>query len=163
MVFISNQCQANNVDTIIQWLSWEEAMISNKSKPKKIFIDVYTDWCGWCKRMDATTFLDKNIVKYINENYYAVKFDAERRDTIHYDGQDFFYKSFGRRGIHELAEALLDGKMTYPSYVFLNSTFERIMISQGFKSEEMLIKELKFAQEDIYLKTSWEAYEKSTN
>lgn len=152
---------ANALDTTIQWLSWKEAVVKNKTMPKKIFIDVYTEWCGWCKKMDASTFLDTNIVHYINEHYYAVKFDAEQSDTIRYDGQDFVLRKNGRKGIHELAEALLDGKLTYPSYVFLTSDFERIMISQGYKSVDMLAKELKFAQEDIYAKSTWEAYEKS--
>lgn len=162
IVVFCEPSNANALDSTIQWLSWEDAVVKNKKIPKKIFIDVYTEWCGWCKKMDASTFLDKNIVKYINEHYYAVKFDAEQSNTIRYDGQDFVLKKNGRRGVHELAEALLDGKLTYPSYVFLTSDFERIMISQGYKSVDMLSRELKFAQEDIYTKSTWEDYEKSS-
>ena len=62
----------------INWMSFEEAVKLNETKPKKIFIDVFTDWCGWCTKMDQTTFVDKDVVAYMNENFYAVKFNAEQ-------------------------------------------------------------------------------------
>jgi len=53
----------------IKWLDFEEAVALNSKKPKKIFIDMYTDWCGWCKKMDAATFINPVIVDYMNEHY----------------------------------------------------------------------------------------------
>ena len=61
----------------VQWMSFEEAVAKNKLEPKKIFVDVYTDWCGWCKKMDAGTFNNPVVAKYLNEKYYNVKLDAE--------------------------------------------------------------------------------------
>ena len=61
----------------VKWYTFEEAVELNKAEQRKIFIDVYTDWCGWCKKMDATTFNSPEIAKILNEEYYAVKFDAE--------------------------------------------------------------------------------------
>ena len=55
--------------TPVKWYSLEEAVALQKKKPKKIFIDMYTDWCGWCKRMDATTFTDPAVSAYLNENF----------------------------------------------------------------------------------------------
>ena len=62
----------------IQWLTMEEAYEKTQKEPKKILVDVYTDWCGWCKVMDRGTFRDEKVVAYVNEHYYAVKFDAEQ-------------------------------------------------------------------------------------
>lgn len=62
----------------IKWMGFNEAIEACKKEPKMIFIDVFTDWCGWCKRMDATTFKNPVIAKYMNDKFYAVKFDAER-------------------------------------------------------------------------------------
>ncbi|HMS53720.1 MAG TPA: DUF255 domain-containing protein, partial [Chitinophagales bacterium] len=66
----------------VKWLTITEAEKAAKKKPKKIMIDVYTDWCGWCKKMDASTFKNPVVANYINQNYYAVKLNAERADSI---------------------------------------------------------------------------------
>ncbi len=142
----------------IKWLTWEEAIEMNKENPKKIFIDVYTDWCGWCKRMDATTFTDPEIVQYINEHFYAIKLDAEMKENITFKDQEFKYVKLGKRGIHTLAYSLLEGKASYPSFVTLTEDFDRIAISPGYKKPEDLIKELRFAAEERYKQQSWSEY-----
>lgn len=142
----------------INWLTWNEAVELNKTHPKKVFVDVYTDWCGWCKRMDATTFADPNVVSYMNENFYAVKLDAEMKESITFKDQEFKYVTSGKRGIHTLAYSLLEGKLSYPSFVTLNENYDLIWISPGFKKPEQIIKELKFAAEEMYEDESWREY-----
>jgi thiol:disulfide interchange protein len=53
---------AANAQEKIKWHTLPEAIELNKKEPRKFMIDVYTDWCGWCKRMDATTFSNDTIV-----------------------------------------------------------------------------------------------------
>lgn len=143
----------------VKWYTWEEAVALNKVKPKKMLIDVYTDWCGWCKVMDKKTFTDAAVAEYINKNFYAVKFNAEQKQDVRFNDQTFGYvETGGGRGVHTLAYALLDGKMGYPSIVYLNEKYERILISPGFKEVPDMLKELKFTAEDHYAKTSWENY-----
>ena len=135
----------------IQWMTWEEATEANKENPKKIFVDVYTKWCGYCKKMDKTTFLDEAIIKELGENFYAVKLDAEQRENIMFNGSDFkFVPNRGRNGVHQLAYALLDGRMSFPSFVLLDEEFSRIMVSPGYKKVDQLKKELEFASKDIF-------------
>ncbi|MEL6122120.1 MAG: DUF255 domain-containing protein [Bacteroidota bacterium] len=142
----------------IQWYTWEEAHELSKTAPKKIFIDLYTDWCGWCKRMDATTFKDPAVVQLLNENFYPVKFNAEQRDAIVFNEKKYEYMNAGRRGVHQLAYALLDGRMGYPAFVTLDESFARIMISPGYKKSPQLIKELTFAKEEHYKSQSFDEY-----
>jgi len=142
----------------ITWLTWEEAIEMNKENPKKIFIDVYTEWCGWCKRMDATTFSDPKVVDYMNEHFYAVKLDAEMKENITFQDQEFKFVMSGKRGIHTLAYSLLEGKLSYPSFVTLNENLDRIAISPGYKKPDQLIKELRFAAEEKYKDGSWNDY-----
>lgn len=146
--------------TSINWISWDK-MISIRTKDsvkKKIFIDMYTGWCGWCKRMDGTTFKDANIVKYMNENYYNIKFDAESRDTINFNNHQFtnsepsFIKSNpnSRGKTHLFAHSLLDGSLSYPSYVILDENLSRLMIYKGFKDAETLFGILLFFSTNQY-------------
>ncbi|HKK76031.1 MAG TPA: DUF255 domain-containing protein [Saprospiraceae bacterium] len=137
----------------IKWYTWEEAIELNKTEPRKLFIDLYTDWCGWCKRMDATTFTDPAVVQHINDNYYPIKFDAEQKEEVIYNGHTFKYIASGRRGVHELAYSLLDGKLSYPSYVYMTKDVERLYVSKGYKPADQLIKELNYFTEEKYLET----------
>ncbi len=145
----------------VNWVSWDEAIALNKHKPKKVFVDLYTHWCGWCKRMDATTFKDPSIVKYLNDNFYPVKFNAEQKEDVEFNGTTFKFIAQGRRGVHQLAYALLDGRLRYPAFVLLDESFARIMVSPGYKKPNQLIKELTFAKEERYKEMSWESFKSS--
>jgi thioredoxin-related protein len=155
--FVDNAPAATNAGEL-KWYTWEEAVELNKTKPKKIFVDVYTDWCGWCKRMDKATFNDPSVAAYLTANFYPVKLNAEQKADIKFNGETFKYVDNGGRGIHTLAYSLLDGKLGYPTVVYLNEKYERIMISPGYKEPADMIKELKFAAEEHYNKTTWEQY-----
>tara|TARA_B100000683_G_C12505062_1_gene558872 strand:+ start:1700 stop:3121 length:1422 start_codon:yes stop_codon:yes gene_type:complete len=74
----------------IHWLTLQEADSLYQTNPKPLFIDVYTDWCGWCKRMDATTFQDKSIANYLNTNFYPVKLNAETNEPIRFQGKIYY-------------------------------------------------------------------------
>ncbi|MGH1435324.1 MAG: thioredoxin family protein [Lewinella sp.] len=128
----------------INWLTWEEAMVAMENNPKKMFIDVYTDWCGWCKRMDANTFTDGDVIDFMNENYYAVKFNAESTPDQQYKGNTLsFQAGAGRRGVHELAVVLLNRRLGYPSFVYLDEQQNSLKISPGYKTPDVLLVELK--------------------
>ncbi|MCI5055885.1 MAG: DUF255 domain-containing protein [Flavobacteriales bacterium] len=121
----------------INWMSWDEAIAANEKEPKLIFIDMYTSWCGWCKRMDQTTFSDKGISEKMNDNFYAVKFDAERKDTIMFKGQTLVNPG-GGRSPHQLAVSLLDRNMSYPSFVVLNENYQRLNILKGYRDVKFM-------------------------
>lgn len=140
------------------WMSFEEAVVKMEGKQKKLFIDVYTDWCGWCKKMDATTFADPRVASYLGENFYPVKFNAEQKEEIVFNNHTFKFVANGRRGYHELAAALLNGKLSYPSVVFLNEKYEIIQVLPGFRKADEFLKIAKFIGDDHYLNTPWPEY-----
>ena len=144
----------------LKWYSWEEAAAACEKEPRKIFVDVYTDWCGWCKVMDKKTFPIPAVKSYIEENFYPVKLDAEQKEDIVWNGNTFSWRPAGKNGINMLAYSLLEGKTSYPTIVYLNEKFERIMISPGYKTPEQFLPELKFAAEEHYTSMTWEEYKK---
>lgn len=121
----------------VRWYNIEEAQKLSDSIPRRIFIDFSTSWCGWCKKMDAETFANGVIAKYMNENYYCVKFDAESRDTIVFNGQTFFNRGpAGQRSAHDFAITVLHGQLSYPSYAIFDKPRTHITILQGYMSPE---------------------------
>ncbi len=146
----------------INWLTWEEAMQKLESGDKKpIFIDVYTDWCGWCKRMDATTFSNPEVAKTMNENFHAVKLDGEAKRDITFKGNTFKYVPNGRRGYHELAAALLQNKLSYPTVVFLDENADMIQPLPGYRQAAEFHPILKFIGEGHYKNTEWKEFQKT--
>lgn len=118
----------------VKWMTFEEAVEKSKTEKRKIFIDVYTDWCGWCKVMDKNTFTDAEIAKVLNEKFYPVKFDAEQTADVVFRGNTFKFIPSGNKGTHQLAMALLNNQLSYPNFVFLDEEFRIVPIFQGSTS-----------------------------
>ena len=156
LVFSGLNVQAQDIN----WISWEEAVELSKTdaKPKKIFVDVYTDWCGWCKKMDQNTFQNPEVSKYMQDNFYMVKMDAEGKDPIVYQGKTFKYVPSGRRGYHELAAALLQGKMSYPTVVFLDESLNMLSPVPGYQQVEPFMQIAKYFGDNIYKNKDWQSY-----
>jgi thioredoxin-related protein len=150
--------EKKNSETI-KWMTFEEALVLNKKKPKMIFIDLYTDWCGWCKKMDAETFTDPEVVKYMNKKYYAVKFNAEQKEPVIFKEQEFVNPNPAKsKSTHKLALALLKNELLYPSYVILDNSSDWIYKMKGYKTPDELLPLLNFYGDGDYLKMSWIEY-----
>ncbi len=147
----------------ISWITWEEAveLTSNEAHPKKVFVDVYTDWCGWCKVMDKKTFNHSEVAKYMSENFYMVKLDAEQKEDIIYKGSTFKFIPQGKRGYHQLAATLLQGKLSFPTTVFLDEKMSIMTILPGFQKPGFFYKVANYFGEDNHKKQKWEEFEKS--
>lgn len=165
LILASIQIQAQDG---IKWISMNEALEAQKENPKKIFMDAYTTWCGPCKLLDKNTFGNKDVIKFVNENYYPVKFNAEGTEEITY--QDFTYTNpnyqegrKGRNSQHLLAHAL---KITgYPTIVFFGENGDLIQPVVGYKTPEQIEIYLKMIANDDYLKLTtseaWQDYQKN--
>lgn len=157
----SSSLQNKDEGKKINWMTIEEAEAAVQKEPRKVVIDVYTDWCGWCKRMDKTTFQNEVIVDYINENYYAVKLNAEQKDSIRFNGKTYKFVKQGRRGYHELAAILLQGKMSYPSIVYLNENLELLQPVPGYMNAKQFEKVIKFFGGDHFKNGNFEDFKKN--
>ena len=149
----------------ITWMSLEEAQELSKTTPKKILVDVYTHWCGPCKMMMKYTFTHPWIVKYINENYYAVKLNAEGADPITFKGKTFSNPGYkkdkpGRNSTHQLTQAIanVNGRIAYPTIVFIDKNLNVIPPVQGYQKPAQFEPMLKFIAEDKYVGQKWQEY-----
>ncbi|MBS3770802.1 MAG: DUF255 domain-containing protein [Bacteroidales bacterium] len=160
LLFIFTFSGFTQQDTKVNWYSFEEAVKLNKENPKKVLIDVYTDWCGWCKKMKKQTFNNPEIAQYINENYYPVRFNAETNKKVQFKGRIFAKKEEGDRKPHDLAIALLNGKMSYPSVAYLDGNNQLITAVPGFYGPKEYEPILKYFAQDIYKNKSYKDYKK---
>ena len=147
----------------ITWITFEEAMEAVKKEKRKVLISVHTEWCGWCKHMDRTTFQDPNIIKFINDKFYAVKLDAEQKEDISTPEKVYkFEKGDGKeRGFHQLAVALTMGRLTLPSTVFLDENFRVLQPIPGYKDPKTFEMMMTYYGDDHFKRTPWTLYQKS--
>lgn len=143
----------------VKWYTIEQAMEMTKKEPRKIMIDVYTTWCKWCKVMDTATFNNPYIAVYLNEKYYPVKFNAEQKADVTLDGKTYKFVPGGGRGYHELAAALLNGNLGYPSVVFLDEKAGMIQPFQGYIQARQFDQIIKFIGGDHYKNQKWEDFQ----
>jgi len=124
----------------INWMSMNEALNAQKKNPKKIFIDVYTVWCGPCRMLSEKTFKNKDVVKYINDTY-----DPAKANT--------------RNGMHDFAGAL--GVSAYPTMFVLDEKGTPLFPITGYYTATQLEPLIKFLGNNTYLSvTTQEAYDK---
>jgi len=165
LFFVTNSLLIANGQTTgevkVKWYTIKEALELQKKEPRKIIIDVYTDWCGWCKRMDKETFNHPVIAAYLNNHFYPVKFNAESFDSIEFGGKKFINEGKGQRPTHQFAFALLNGQLSYPSVAYLNENLQLLATIPGFLTADQLEPLLNFIVEDKYKSTTLDNYQKT--
>ena len=149
MFSLSLKSQKAEETSLVKWLTIEKAEEQNKIQQRAILIDFYTDWCGWCKHMMKTTFSNPDIANYINTYFYPVRFNAESKDSIIFQGEKYYSKG----KTHDFAIKMLDGKLSYPTLLFFNNNFKFKLIVPGYQDVKKIEPILIYCVEYIFNST----------
>lgn len=131
----------------VKWHNLEEAQELQKKKKKKIMIDIYTDWCGWCKVMDKKTFSQESVSKVLNDKFYAVKLNAESPNNLIFNGK--VYKP-NAKGVNEIVPMWLGTRYGYPTTVYLDEDLKLIGKVEGFHEAKDYLVILDYFEKEIY-------------
>ena len=144
----------NLVSQSINWVTMDKALALQKNTPKNIMIDIYTTWCGPCKMLDKNTFTNKDLITFVNANYYAVKFNAEGNESVNYKNRLFENPNYDpakakrRNSAHQFSQYL--GVRAYPTIVFLDDNAELIAPIPGYQTVQKIEIYLQLFKDQTY-------------
>ena len=158
VTFSFAQTKGKKTGKSVPWLSPLQVESKWNEEKKPILVDVYTDWCHYCKIMDNTTWSNPKVSDYIAQNFYAIKFNAESKEPVSWMGKAYEFKSTYK--VHMLAAEWLQGNMVYPSTVLIPPGGDAVVIP-GVLTAKDIEPMLKYFGEGHYLTTEWKAFQKN--
>jgi len=112
----------------IDWKQYNEGIQLAGKQNKKVFLHFRTDWCGYCKKMDKSTFKDQSVIRLLNEYFVSIKVDGDKEKSI--------VKEYKVRG--------------YPDSRFLDEEKKEVHKMPGFVDPATFLFFLEYIQTDSY-------------
>ena len=132
-------------DKALNWVKYDEGLKLAKKEKKPVFVEFFTNWCKFCKKMEKETYSDKTISEYLSEHFIMVKVNAESKNTV--DTPD------GSLSERQLARSF--SVRGYPALWFLKSNGEKIFYYPGYLPADKFIYVLRYIGEGHYESTSF--------
>jgi thioredoxin-related protein len=123
----------------IDWQSYAKGLDIAKTQDKPVFLYFHADWCTYCTKLKKTTFTDKNVLNYLNDNFISISIDTEKEKA--------FANQWGIKGL--------------PSIWFLKSDSSKISNLPGYVGPEHFLTILKFIRTESYAKMSFAEFVKT--
>jgi thioredoxin-related protein len=143
----------------LQWMTLQEATTAMQKEKRPILIDLYTDWCGWCKEMDKKTYTNDSVIAYIGQKFYPVKLNAESRETFLWQDRKFRFNSSYRA--NDIALYLTHGQLSFPTTVIIPLGDPDPQPVPGYLKPEELELIVKYFGEGQYGKVPFEAWQRN--
>ena len=133
----------------VEWKEFNRGIEIAKKEKKYVIIDFYTDWCGWCKKMDNLTYSDREVQRLLSSHFVSIKINAE--DELHslvYENKTYTYAEFTQYlGING-----------FPTTVFLDPDGKAITKVPGFIQKEKMAKILNYFSSESYKKQTFDEF-----
>ena len=140
----------------IDWLSINEVNIKLQENPQPVLIDLYTDWCYWCKVMDKKTYSNSKVIEYINTHFYAVKLNAETRDSVLWNGKGFKYDVQNK--INEFSLYVTQGQLAFPNTVIFPDSKQMPASIPGYIEPQEIEVILRYFGDGVYKTKNFNEY-----
>ena len=155
-IMCSSAITRTSVKEKIQWLTIAEVNDKMKNEPRPVLIDLYTNWCYWCKVMDKKTYNNNKVIAYINENFYAIKLNAESREPIEWGNKKYIYNA--RNKVNDFALYLTNGQLGFPTTVIFPQIEKEPAAVPGFMAPKEMEGILKYFGEGSYKTQNYQEF-----
>lgn len=143
----------------IEWLKLDEVSAKIKEQSKPVLIDLYTDWCHWCKVMDKKTYGNSKVIQYINEHFYSARINAESREPFNWKNKTYAFNA--RYQVSDFALYVTYGRMSFPTTVIIADEESAPIPIAGFMEPKELEGILKYYGEGAYKTKNYREFEKT--
>lgn len=140
----------------LPWMNMSELKQKMKSDPKPALIDLYTNWCYWCKVMDKKTYTNSKVISYINDHFYPVKLDAETKNIIDWKDKSYSYNENYK--VNDFTMYVTSGQPGFPTTVIFTDDHSEPISIQGFLEPKEMEPILKYFGEGAYKTESFEVF-----
>jgi thioredoxin-related protein len=144
----------------IQWFSWNEGLAKAGKEGKKVLIYVYAHACGWCRKMETETFHQAAVAQLVRTSFIPVKLNVADQADHDFNGKTYKFVQAGANSYHALVAEVLNGRMTFPSIVFLDETQQPLQAIAGFKTAEEFLPIGLFYGNGFYKTMPWSSFQK---
>ena len=120
------------------WNDWDAGLAQARATGKPLLVDVYTDWCGWCKRMDRDVYSREDVRDLLAKHFVLVRLDAESAAAARYLKEATTPREIAARF----------GVTGYPTTIFLKSTGDHIVNVPGYVPADRFKLILRYVGED---------------
>jgi thioredoxin-related protein len=118
----------------VKWKPFEKGLKDAAASKKYSFVDVYTDWCGYCKQLEATTLRAKPVLAELEKNFVSIRFNAESEEMVTWKGKQMTMRELSANW----------GVEGFPTMLFLNSKGEIIGSFASYAEADLMVNLLKY-------------------
>jgi thioredoxin-related protein len=131
-----------------RWLGWEEGVREVQVSGKYMLVDVYTDWCGWCKKMDRAVYAHARVQELLAARFVTVKLNAESETVI----------ANGANRYTEQECAKLLNVHSYPTTLVFDPNFQLVVRLSGYRETDEFVRFLHYIDDKQYKRYSFDQY-----